>query len=734
MPNLTYKIKGMDCAEEISILKKEMGPKVGGEDRLSFDLLNGKMRVDTSASEITDEEVIRSVKQTGMEAIPCRDYQNQSQQKQSFWSQHGRFVLCTASGIFLVSGFLSHTLHHGIWDALTLTQSARHEFPFHSLILYCIAMVCGGWYVFPKALYSLKQLQPDMNLLMTVAVFGAIAIGEWFEGATVTFLFAFSLLLESWSVSRARRAIGSLVELSPLTARCKTEANEIEEKPVEEVKIDTIIMVYPGEKIPLDGIIQKGTSQINQAPITGESVPVHKIEGDEVFAGTINEDSTIEFQVTKESSDTTLARIIQLVEEAQSRRAPSEQWVEKFARYYTPAMMFLAIAVALFPPIFVGGDWIAWLYEGLVILVIACPCALVISTPVSIVAGLTAAARQGVLVKGGIFLEQPAKLEAIAFDKTGTLTYGKPIVQEIMPMNGKTEEEVLVTASALESHSDHPLARAIMQKVKEKNLSYESAKEFTLLKGKGAEGLVDGNTVWIGSHRLLHEKNLENSELHNKIEEIEDTGHSVVVLGDDHTIWGLVSIGDEVRDTAKSVIQDLQNLGIKELLMLTGDNQGTAKAISDSIGMTEYKAEMLPEDKVEAVEQLVKQYKTTAMIGDGVNDAPAMARSSMGIAMGAAGTEAAIETADIALMSDDISNIPWLIKHSRRTLAIIKQNIIFALGVKSLFLILAFMGLATLWMAIAADMGASILVIFNALRLLQTDSVNSNILIVDQGE
>ena len=719
MPNLTYKIKGMDCAEEISILKNELGPKVGGEDRLSFDLLNGKMKIETSASEITDEEVIRSVKQTGMEAIPWSDYQNQYQQKQSFWSHHGRSVLCAASGIFLVSGFLSLALQHGIWNALTLTQSAQHAFPLHSLILYCVAIVSGGWYVFPKALHSLKQLRPDMNLLMTVAVIGAILIGEWFEGATVAFLFAFSLLLESWSVSRARRAIGSLVELSPLTARRKTGANEIEEIPVEEVKIDTIIMVYPGEKIPLDGIIHKGTSQINQAPITGESIPARKLEGDQVFAGTINEDSTIEVKITKESSDTTLAHIIQLVEEAQSRRAPSEQWVEKFARYYTPAMMLLAIVLAIFPPILFGGGWITWLYEALVILVIACPCALVISTPVSIVAGLTSAAREGVLVKGGIFLEQPAKIQSIAFDKTGTLTYGKPVVKKILAMNGKTDEEILQAAASLESHSDHPLARAILQKVEEKNLPFHPANEFTVLKGRGAEETVDGQSLWIGSHRLLHDKNLESADTHETIEAWEDSGHSVVVLGDRDNVWGLFSLGDEVRDSAKQVVQDLHNLGIKALLMLTGDNDGTAKAIADLIGITQYKAEMLPEDKVEAIEEMVNQYQITAMVGDGVNDAPAMARSSIGIAMGAAGTEAAIETADIALMSDDISKIPWLIKHSRRTVAIIKQNIVFALGVKVVFLVLAFMGLATLWMAIAADMGASMLVIFNALRLLR---------------
>lgn len=701
-----FKIKGMDCAEEISILKKALGPKIGGSDKLSFDLLNGKMRVDNTECNFTEEEIILIVNQTGMRAILWQEYQKQDQKK-TIWSQHGQIILCTISGLFLATGLVCHTF----------TQQPSQDFPISSRILYSIAILSGGWYIFPKAWFAFKKLRPDMNLLMTVAVLGAVAIEEWFEGATVTFLFSFSLLLESWSVSKARRAIGSLVELSPQTARCVINDGDSEERPIEEVKIDEFVIVYPGEKIPLDGIIQKGRSHINQASITGESNPVQKKENEEVFAGTINEDSTIEIKVTKESSDTTLARIIQMVEEAQSRRAPSEQWVEKFAYYYTPIMMFLAIAIAVFPPLFVGGEWIAWLYEGLVILVIACPCALVISTPVSIVAGLTSAARNGVLIKGGVFLEQPAKLQAIAFDKTGTLTYGKPVVQKIVPMNGKSEKEILQAASSLESHSDHPLARAILQKTKDSNLVYSSASEFNILKGKGAEGMVSDQKLWIGSHRLLHEQKMENDEIHRCIEQIEDSGHSVVILGDRSIVWGLISIGDDVRKEAKTVLQELRKLGVKELLMLTGDNEGTAKAISGMIGITQYKSEMLPEDKVEAVEKLLEEHQATAMVGDGVNDAPAMARSSLGIAMGAAGTEAAIETADIALMSDDISKIPWLIKHSRRTVSIIQQNIIFALGVKVLFILLALTGSATLWMAIAADMGASLLVIFNALRL-----------------
>jgi Cd2+/Zn2+-exporting ATPase len=409
-----------------------------------------------------------------------------------------------------------------------------------------------------------------------------------------------------------------------------------------------------------------------------------------------------------------------MVEGAQSRRAPSEQWVEKFARYYTPAMILLAVLIAVIPPVLLGGAWGDWFYQALVILVIACPCALVISTPVSIVAALASAARAGVLIKGGAYLEAAAHLNAIAMDKTGTITHGKPEVQEVIPLNNHTRTELLERAAAMEAHSDHPLARAILRLAEKERIDVPQAEEFQAIKGKGASATINGRSFWLGSHRLLHEKEMETSELHRQIEAMEDAGHSMVIIGNEEHVCGLISIADTIRGHAAAVIDELKKTGIQHVVMLTGDNQGTADAIAKTVGLDEVHAELLPEDKLKIVEELVRRYKHVAMVGDGINDAPALAAASLGIAMGAAGTDAAIETADIALMSDDLTRIPWLVHHAQRTLNIIRQNITFALGLKLVFMGLALANLATLWMAIAADMGASLIVIANALRLLRS--------------
>jgi Cd2+/Zn2+-exporting ATPase len=441
-----------------------------------------------------------------------------------------------------------------------------------------------------------------------------------------------------------------------------------------------------------------------------------------VFAGTINGDGALEVVSTKPASDTTLARIIRMVSEAQSRRSPSERWVEKFARIYTPAVLALAVVVLVVPPVIAGASWSEWLYRALVLLVISCPCALVISTPVSIVAALTASARQGVLVKGGVYMEAPARLRAVAFDKTGTLTQGRPQVLALVPLNGHTEEELLSRAAALESHSDHPLARAIVNHANERNVAISRVEEFQIFKGKGATARLDGREFWLGSHRYLEERGQETPEVHTRAAELSRSGHSVVAVGNAEHVCGLIALGDAVRPEAKSTIDRLRHAGVERIVMLTGDNRDTAAAIAQETGVDEFYAELLPEDKVRIVEKLVADLERVAMVGDGVNDAPAMARASIGIAMGAAGSDAAIEAADIALMSDDLSKLPWLIRHSRRTLRIIKENITVSIAVKVLFVVLTFAGYASLWAAIAADMGVSLLVIFNALRLLNTGS------------
>jgi Cd2+/Zn2+-exporting ATPase len=720
MQSMTFKVRGMDCAEEVAVLQRAVGPVVGGEAHLAFDILNGTMTVDLAQETVSEAAVRQAVARTGMQALPWQEA-SATARAETVWQRHGRTTLCLASGLLLASGFLWHALRHGsVLEALAAGDSGGHAFPLASILLYLGAVVSGAWFIAPKALYAAQTFRPDMNLLMMVAVVGAIVIREWFEAAAVTFLFALALLLESWSVGRARRAIKALVDLSPPTARCRVPDNQaVIEQPVAAVPVGTTVLVRPGEKIPLDGVVTEGSTAVNQAPITGESKPVSKAAGDEVYAGTINGDGAFAFQTTKRAADTTLAHIIHLVEEAHTRRAPSEQWVEKFARIYTPAMLALAVLIAVLPPLMFGGAWGTWVYEALVILVIACPCALVISTPVSIVAGLTAAAREGVLIKGGAYLEAPARLRVIAFDKTGTLTHGRPTVQEVLPLDGHTERNLLAHAAALEAHSGHPLARAILEHAAAFDLTSPPAVNVTALQGKGAEGIIDGTRFWIGSHRLMEELGVESAAFHAMATRLADAGHSLVAIGNAGHICGLISLADSVRPVAPDVVHALKRLGLTQVVMLSGDNQGTAQAVAAATGVDACWAELLPEDKVQLVEDLGHQFGAVAMVGDGVNDAPAMAAASIGIAMGAMGSDAAIETADIALMSDDLLKLPWLIRHARRTLAVIQQNIVFALGVKLLFIGLAAAGLATLWLAIAADMGASLVVIGNGLRLLQ---------------
>jgi len=715
---LEFKIRGMDCAEEVTTLKRQVGPVVGGEDRLDFNLLAAKMTVRADSPEISVQSIQQAVRSAGLDAVVWEDFRAQQAgvQRASFVERHARAVSCSASFALLAVGFLIHALAEGPVAAATAED---HNFPLASILFYAASVVVGGWYIAPRALKAAQKLRPDMNLLMTVAVIGAIIIGQWLEASMVTFLFALALLLETWSVNRARRAIGALLDLSPRKARyvCPRDG-AVEEKGVEKFAVGDTVLVLPGDRVPLDGVVTKGATSVNQAPITGESVPVAKQPDDEVYAATINNEGAFEFRVTRAFNDTTLAHIIRMVEEAQARRSRSERWVERFARYYTPAMMGLAVLIATVPPLVLGGAWRFWFYEALVLLVIACPCALVISTPVSIVAALASAARAGVLIKGGLYIEIPARLRAVAFDKTGTLTHGRPEVQRVVPLNGHTPEELLERAAAVESLSEHPLAQAILRRARADGVAFGRADSYHSLKGKGAEARVDGVKYWIGSHRYAHEINADDPVSHAHAEALEDAGHSVVFIGNERHVCGLISIADQVHPEAARAVRAIKAAGIEHVVMLTGDNEGTARAVAHAVGIDEYRAELLPEDKVTAVRALVERYGHVAMVGDGVNDAPAMAESALGIAMGAAGSDAAIETADVALMSDDLTKVGWLITHGKRTVRVIKQNVTLALGIKAVFIALALSGLATLWMAIAADMGASLLVIFNGLRLL----------------
>jgi Cd2+/Zn2+-exporting ATPase len=716
-----FKIHGMDCAEEVAVLKRELGPMVGGEEYLAFDILNGKMIVSPGAKPLPLDTILQAVARTGMRADVWQDERDPAL-AEGFWQRRGRMVLTAASGLLSLAGFLVHAwTASGVMAALGSEGIGQpHHVPLAAQALYALGIATGAWYIVPKAWFAARRLRPDMNLLMTIAVIGAVGIGEWFEAATVSFLFALSLALESWSVGRARRAVAALMDLAPPTVRLQRENGSEHEVPPDQVPVGSLFIVRPGERIALDGRVTRGASEVNQAPITGESVPVAKNPGDQVFAGTINGDGALDVTCTKLASDTTLARIIRMVGEAQSKRAPSEQWVERFARVYTPAVLGLAVAVLLIPPLVFGGAWEDWVYRSLVLLVVGCPCALVISTPVSIVAALAAAARNGVLIKGGVYVEAPARLQAIAFDKTGTLTRGRPTVVEVIPMNGHDETELLERVAAMEMRGDHPLARAIVAFAQERVVAIRPAEDFQIIQGKGATARFNGKQYWLGSHRYLEEQGQETEDVHHRLEAMAQTGRTVVVVGNEAHVCGLIAIADAVRPEAKAALQALREAGVQHMVMLTGDNQGTAESIARETGVDEVHAELLPADKVTAVEALVARYGTVAMVGDGVNDAPAMGRATLGIAMGAAGSDAAIETADVALMSDDLSKLPWLIRHSRRTLTIIRQNIGFSLFVKAVFVVLTFLGYASLWAAIAADMGASLLVIFNGLRLLRS--------------
>lgn len=716
--NLDFRIHGMDCAEECTILRDAVGPVVGGDDKLSFDILRGRMSV-TGAQAIPPDAVVRAVARTGMKAEPWTADDERKAPAEEALARRRRTILTTASGLFAAAGFITHTvLAGGVAAALGAEGiGVVHDVPWAARVLYLTSVIAGTWYIVPRAWFAARSLRPDMNLLMVIAVIGAMAIGEWFEAATVAFLFAVSIALEAWSVGRARRAVEALLAIAPETVRL-IEDGRTREVAAKDAPVGSVVLVKPGERIGLDGVVTRGISSVNQAPITGESLPVPKEPGTPVFAGTINGDGALEIEATKAAGETTLANIIRMVGQAQTRRAVAERWVDRFARIYTPTVFAFAIVVAVVPPLF-GGVWNEWIYRGLVLLVIGCPCALVISTPVSIVAALASAARHGVLIKGGLYVEAPAKLRAVAMDKTGTLTEGRPAVADIVARNGHTERDLLAIVSGLEAHSDHPLARAIVARAVAESVTPAPASDFQIIQGKGATGTVGGKPYWLGSHRYLEERGAEAPDVHTAIDTLASSGRTVVVVGEDSHVCGFIALADPVRPTARDTVDNLKRAGVEHVVMLTGDNEPTARAIASQAGISEFRAELLPQDKVTAIEQLVEQYGTVAMIGDGINDAPAMARATLGVAMGAAGSDAAIETADIALMADDLSRLPWLVKHSRRAVAIIRQNIVMSIAVKAVFVLLTLGGYASLWAAIAADMGVSLIVIANALRLLR---------------
>lgn len=629
-----------------------------------------------------------------------------AEKKPSFWKQKENYRVLSAFLILIAA-----------WIAGR--QIGEESLPV--LLLYGTSMVVGGYTLFKKGLKNLLRFEFDMNTLMTVAVLGAAAIGEWGEGAVVIILFAISEALETYSMDKARQSIRSLMDIAPQEALIRRGGQELY-LAVEEIQVGDIMVVKPGQKIAMDGIIINGESSVNQAAITGESLPVLKILEDEVFAGTLNEEGLLEVRITKRSEDTTLAKIIHLVEEAQAERAPSQAFIDRFAYYYTPAIMLFALALAVIPPLF-GAGWSEWIYRGLTVLVVGCPCALVISTPVSIVTAIGNAAKNGVLIKGGIHLEEAGAITSVAFDKTGTLTRGIPKVTDIISLGNKEKAEVLKIAAAMEKNFHHPLASAITKEAEQAGIRYATVKttDISSLTGQGIKAKVNQQWQYIGSPALFEQVLFVNisSTLKQQILTLQQQGKTVVCLGDEQEISAIIAIADQVRETSKAVIQKLHNLGIQSTVMLTGDNHATAQAIGRELGVHEVRAELMPQEKLLYVKHARNDNQKIAMVGDGVNDAPALAAANVGIAMGGAGTDTALETADIALMADDLEKLPFTITLSRRALTIIKQNIAFAIGIKLLALILVVPGWLTLWMAIFADMGATLLVTLNGLRLLR---------------
>lgn len=700
------KVAGMDCPDEIAAIERVLKP-LPGITEIKVNLMAGTATIGHD-QHITPQQLIQAIGTAGLKA--SLDTDGASDDEHSDGSRKAQLVSVIVSGVFTGVSLLFQ------WQNLFP--------PYGKAIPAVIAIFAGGWFIFPKAIRALRHLSLDMNVLMSVAVIGAACIGEWTEGAAVVFLFALSELLEGFSVARARRAIQSLLELTPDTTLVK-RGNQIQEVRVEEIKVDETVAIKSGARVPLDGVVTSGESAINQAPITGESMPVEKKPGDTVFAGTINGEGSLEVKVTKGHTDTTLAKIIKLVGEAQGQKAPSQRFVDRFAKIYTPVVFLVAILVLLSGPLLFHGEWMTWIYRSLVLLVIACPCALVISTPVSIVSGLTAMARRGVLIKGGVFLEEVGKLKALAVDKTGTITEGKPRVQQVISWNGKSEEEILRVAAAIDTHSEHPLAQAVVKYVEEKKIQFPRSDNYQSKTGRGAEAQLDGHLYFVGNHRFAHESAVCSDELEKKLAEIEAQALSVVIVGHKPhegckgEVLGILAIGDTVRANAAAAIKSLHAAGVDKVVMLSGDNQRTVDAISKQVGIDEAKGDLLPDQKIERIRELLTQHKHVGMIGDGVNDAPAMAAASIGIAMGGAGTDTAIETADIALMQDDLSKVAETVSLGRRTVRIIQVNIAFALSVKAIFLLLALSGHTSLWLAILADTGATLIVIANALRLLK---------------
>jgi Cd2+/Zn2+-exporting ATPase len=692
----SFFVSGVCCATEDGIVRKHLAALVG-EEGYTFNSLTHELCLsDASKSEAVTQRLNRA-------GFPARS-KEELQQPQSFWELHRDGGATGVATILAVTGMMAE-------------QFGVAEVIVHGLLLS--AIVIGGWRVFIRAWKSARTYAFDMNVLLSVAVVGALMIGKWSEGATVIILFAISLMLESYGNARTRRAVQSLMALSPERA-CVVVNGQEAIIPAKEVVPGQIVLVRPGEHIPIDGLIVDGRSLLDQSVVTGEATPVVRAIGEQVFAGSINGRGFLRVQSTARHEDTTLARIVHLVEAAQLKRAPVQNLVEKFARIYTPFVLVVAVAVAVLPPLIMQASFEEWFYRALVLLVIACPCALVISTPVALVSALTHAARLGILIKGGRQIETLSKVQAIAFDKTGTLTRGRPTVTDIVPLNSLPRERILQIVAALEHRSEHPLASAIVNEAVRHSIEFDqlAVRKFEALPGLGVKAEIDSEQYYLGNHQLCKEQAFSSIEVEQVLERLDREGKTAIILGKRNEALCVLAVRDSIRDQSKPAVNALKALGVRHIILLSGDHETSAQRIADEVGIEEYRGALLPHQKIELVEQLKAQYDTVAMVGDGINDAPAMAASSVGISMGASGAGAALETADVVLMGDDLSRLPLLIRLSRDAMSIIRQNIVIALSLKLLFLLLSVAGMATLWMAVLADDGAALIVIFNSLRML----------------
>lgn len=699
MTEKTYRIEGLSCANCAGKFEKNVKQLPG--------VTNATVNFGASKISVEGQTTIEELEEAGaFENLIIRNDQENPEQvrsKESFIKRN--IALIISLGFILVA---------------VISQLSLGEDHLLTKALYILAIIIGGYDLFKEGFSDLIKLDFSMESLMTIAIIGAAFIGEWAEGSIVVILFAISEALERFSMDKARQSIRSLMDIAPKEALIRR--NNVEQLiSVDKIDIDDIMIIKPGQKIAMDGLVINGHSSVNQAAITGESVPVEKQLDDEVFAGTLNEEGVLEVRVTKKVTDTTIAKIIHLVEEAQGERAPAQAFVDKFAKYYTPFIIIMALMIVVVPPLFFGGDWNKWLYQGLSILVVGCPCSLVISTPISIVSAIGNAAKNGVLVKGGVYLEEIGHLRAIAFDKTGTLTKGKPVVTDFITTSSDTGINYLSIISSLESLSQHPLASAILNEADKTNVDYKSIQieDFQSITGKGLTGIYQNIRYYIGSPKLFSASVIEETAVKVQYRQFQEQGKTAMYFGTDEQILGVIAVADEVRDSSADVISELHKLSIEHTIMLTGDNTKTAESIGRQLGVTEIKGDLMPQEKLDSIKALRTTYNKVAMVGDGINDAPALAASTVGIAMGGAGTDTALETADVALMGDDLQKLPFIVRLSRQTLKVIKQNITFSLGIKLLALLLVIPGWLTLWIAIVADMGATLLVTLNGLRLMK---------------